>query len=120
MVCHVKEFAVYLVGGGEPLEVLKQGSKLIKIATFIAVQLEGCYNKQNRVSQSGILRPSLSEFPEGLCFQIVVLKTLESPLDSKDIKFTLIITGELKEINPKYSSEGLMLKLKLQYFGYLI
>ena len=60
---------------------------MIKIATFIAVQLEGCYNKQNRVSQSGILRPSLSEFPEGLCFQIVVLeKTLESPLDSKEIK----------------------------------
>ena len=26
----------------------------------------------------------------------------------------------LKEINPKYSSEGLMLKLKLQYFGYLM
>ena len=26
----------------------------------------------------------------------------------------------LKEISPKYSSEGLMLKLKLQYFGHLI
>ena len=26
----------------------------------------------------------------------------------------------LKEINPEYSSEGLVLKLKLQYFGYLI
>ena len=26
----------------------------------------------------------------------------------------------LKEINPKYSLEGLMLKLKLQYFGYLV
>ena len=26
----------------------------------------------------------------------------------------------LKEINPGYSSEGLMLKLKLQYFGHLI
>ena len=25
----------------------------------------------------------------------------------------------LKEMNPKYSLEGLMLKLKLQYFGYL-
>ena len=25
----------------------------------------------------------------------------------------------LKEINPEYSSEGLMLKLKLQYFGHL-
>ena len=26
----------------------------------------------------------------------------------------------LKEINPKYSLEGLMLKLKLQYFGHLM
>jgi len=26
----------------------------------------------------------------------------------------------LREINPKYSLEGLMLKLKLQYFGHLI
>ena len=26
----------------------------------------------------------------------------------------------LKEISPKYSLEGLMLKLKLQYFGYLM
>ena len=26
----------------------------------------------------------------------------------------------LKEINPEYPSEGLMLKLKLQYFGYLM
>ena len=26
----------------------------------------------------------------------------------------------LKEISPKYSLEGLMLKLKLQFFGYLI
>ena len=26
----------------------------------------------------------------------------------------------LKEINPEYSSEGLMLKLKLQYYGYLM
>ena len=28
--------------------------------------------------------------------------------------------SNLKEINPEYSSEGLMLKLKLQYFGYLM
>ena len=26
----------------------------------------------------------------------------------------------LKEINPEYSVEGLLLKLKLQYFGYLM
>ena len=42
-------------------------------------------------------------------------KTLESPLDCKEIQ-----PVPLKEINPEYSLEGLMLKLKLQYFGYLI
>ena len=39
-------------------------------------------------------------------------KTLESPLDCKE--------SILKEIRPEYSLEGLMLKLKLQYFGYLM
>ena len=41
-------------------------------------------------------------------------KTLESPLDSKEIK------SVLKEINPEYSLEGLMVKLKLQHFGHLM
>ena len=42
-------------------------------------------------------------------------KTLESPLDSKKITQSI-----LKEISPEYSLEGLMLKLKLQYFGHLM
>ena len=45
---------------------------------------------------------------------MVLEKTLESPLDSKEIK-----SVNLKEINPEYSLEGLMLKLMLQYFGHL-
>ena len=50
------------------------------------------------------------------CFQTVMLeKTLESPLDCKEIKLSL-----LKEINPEYTLEGLILKLKLQYFGHLM
>ena len=44
--------------------------------------------------------------------------TLESPLDSKEIQFPL--DSILKEISPEYSLEGLMLKLKLQYFGQLM
>ena len=44
-------------------------------------------------------------------------KTLESSLDCKEIKQKESI---LKEINPEYSLEGLMLKLKLQYFGHLM
>ena len=46
---------------------------------------------------------------------MVLEKTLKSPLDSKQIKPSII-----KEINPDYSLEGLMLKLKLQYFGHLM
>ena len=41
-------------------------------------------------------------------------KTLESLLDCKKIQ------SILKEISPEYSLEGLMLKLKLQYFGHLM
>ena len=42
-------------------------------------------------------------------------KTLESSLDSKEIK-----PVKPKEINPEYSLEELMLKLKLHYFGHLM
>ena len=53
---------------------------------------------------------------KNLCFQTVVLeKTLESPLDCKESNQSI-----LKEISPEYSLEGLRLKLKLQYFGYLM
>ena len=46
---------------------------------------------------------------------MVLEKTLESPLHSKEIKPVYC-----KEISPEYSLEGLMLKLKLQYFGHLV
>ena len=42
---------------------------------------------------------------------MLLKKILESSLDCKDIYQSI-----LKEINPEYSLEGLMLKLKLQYF----
>ena len=41
-------------------------------------------------------------------------KTPQSPLDSKEIKPVNL------EINPEHLLEGLMLKLKLQYFGHLM
>ena len=47
---------------------------------------------------------------------MVLEKTLESPLDCKDISNQSI----LKEISPGCSLEGLMLKLKPQYFGHLM
>ena len=46
---------------------------------------------------------------------MVLEKTLESPLDSKEI-----LKSILKESNPECSLEGQMLKLKLQYFGHLM
>ena len=53
--------------------------------------------------------------PSNWCFWIVVLeKTLESPWTAKRSNQSI-----LKEISPEYSLEGLMLKLKLQYFGHL-
>ena len=42
-------------------------------------------------------------------------KTLESPLDCKESKQSI-----LKDINPEYSLEGLILMLKLQYLGHLM
>jgi len=50
------------------------------------------------------------------CFWTVVLeKTLETPLDCKEIKPSI-----LKETNPGCSLEGLMIKPKLQYSGHLM
>ena len=46
---------------------------------------------------------------------VVLKKTLESPLDCKEIQ-----PVHLKEISPGCSLEGMMLKLKLQYFGHLM
>ena len=46
---------------------------------------------------------------------LVLEKTLESPLDCKEIQ-----PVNLKEISPEYLLEGLMLKLKLQYCAHLM
>ena len=45
---------------------------------------------------------------------MVLEKTLENPLDCREIK------PVLKEVSPEYSLEGLMLKLKLQHFVHLM
>ena len=46
---------------------------------------------------------------------MVLEKTLESPLDCKEIQQSI-----LKEISPEISLEGMMIKLTLQYFGHLV
>ena len=53
--------------------------------------------------------------PKNWCFWTVILvKTLESPLDCKEIQ-----PIHPKGISPTHSLEGLLLKLKLHYFGHL-
>ena len=46
---------------------------------------------------------------------MVLEKTLKSPFDCKRANQSI-----LKEVSPEYSLEGLMLRLKLQYFGHLM
>jgi len=45
---------------------------------------------------------------------VVLEKTLENPLDCNEINQSIL------KISPEYSLEGLILKLKLQYFGHLM
>ena len=53
---------------------------------------------------------------KNLLFQIVVLRRLlRVPWTARRLN-----QSNLKEISHEYSLEGLMLKLKLQYFGHLI
>ena len=70
-------------------------------------------------SDSGVQKNKVSHcfhcFPVYWCFLTVVLgNTLESPLDCKEINQSILKTS------PGCSLEGLMLKLKLQYFGHLV
>ena len=50
-----------------------------------------------------------------VAFKLVLEKTLESPRTARRSNQSIP-----KEISPEYSLEGLMLKLKLQYFGHLM
>ena len=71
---------------------------------------------KNLFAKTGDVRDAGSVPGLGTCFWTVVLeKTLE-------IHWTARRSNQpiLKEINPEYSLEGLMLKLKLQYFGHLM
>ena len=63
----------------------------------------GLDRKEGRLPKNWCLRP------------VVIDKTLESPFTAKKSN-----QSSLKEVNPEYSLERLMLKLKLQYFGHLM
>ena len=53
--------------------------------------------------------------PKNWCFRIVVLELLRVPWTVRRSNQSI-----LKEINPEYPLEGLMLKLRFQYFGHLM
>ena len=53
--------------------------------------------------------------PKNWCFRIVVLELLRVPWTVRRANQSI-----LKEINPEYPLEGLMLKLRFQYFGHLM
>ena len=76
------------------------------------------YSGAARVRRGGRnTRPATekAEHRENRCFPTVLLEeTLESPWTARRSNQSI-----LRESNPEYSPEGLMLKLKLQYFGHL-
>ena len=58
------------------------------------------------------LEPKGGWAPKNWCYQIMVLRLHRTARSSNQ--------SILKEINPEYAWEGLMMKLKLQYFGHLM
>ena len=79
---------------------------------------KGPYNQTYGLSSSHVQMWELDNKRalKNWCFWTVVLEnTIESPLENKGSNWSI-----LKEINPEYSLEGLILKLKLQYFGHLL
>ena len=63
----------------------------------------------------GCKRWTIKKADELLLLTVVLEKTLESPLDCKEIQ-----PVHPKEKKPEYLRKGLMLKLKFQYFGHLM
>ena len=87
-------------------------------AIVFPVVLFGCESwtvKKAECQKIDALDCGESWVPKNWCFWTVVMeKTLESPRVRRSKQ------SILKEISPEYSLEGLMLKLKLQYFGHLM
>ena len=98
------------------------GSILKSRDNYLAVQ--GPYSQSYGFSSSHVriweLDYKESWEPKNWCFWTVVLeKTRESPLGYKGIQPVRPKENQ-SWISPEYSLEGLMLKLKLQYFGHLV
>ena len=103
---HLGQYLIFLFLFGNLSFNIQQGFIYVVKAMVFPVVLYGC--------ESWTINKA--EHWKNWCIQIVVLeKTLESPLDSKEIK-----PVNPKENQPWIFIEGQMLKLKLQYFGHLL
>ena len=90
---------------GDPIDYLVQGVLQVRIQEWVAFSLLlGIFPTQE--SNCGLLH----------CRQILY------QLSYQESRWTVWRSNQtiLKEISPEYSLEGLMLKLKLQYFGHLM
>ena len=82
---------------------------------------KGLYSQSYGFSSSHVQIWELDRYKESWALKnwyfwtVVLEKTLESPLDSKEIK-----PVNPQRLNPEYSLEKLLLKLKLQYFSHLM
>ena len=95
----------HVVGKGPTQDLLLKTKLSIVQSMVFSVVMYGCWELDYK--EGWVLK--------NWCFWTVVLeKILESPLDCKEIK-----PINPKEISSEYSLEGLMLTLKLQYFGHL-
>ena len=89
-------------------------SRMSDSAGLLPLQGERIY-EPNKCSKNDTSTPGVPRGTQCFLEPVVLEKTLESPLDCKEIQ-----SVHLKEISPEYSLEGLMLKLKVQYSGHLM
>ena len=104
---HVSLILGSLSGSKWPDGLPKGLSKLVVKQTRGGAISEPGLAQAHRQVQQGLLCPTQ--------LSLAKEKTLESPLDCKEIK-----PVNRKGNRPEYTLEGLMLKLKLQYFGHLM
>ena len=108
------EIKRHLLLGRKGMTNLYNILKIRNITFLTKVRLDTCFSNSQILIWE--LDHKVAWVPKNWCFQTMVLeKTLESLLGSKEIK-----PVNPKEMNPEYSLEGLMLRMKLQYFGHLV
>ena len=90
-------------------------SKSITLPTKVCLSSQSYSFSSSHVQMWELYHKEGWELSNWSIWTAVLEKPLESPLDCKEMKPVIV-----KKINPEYSLEKLMLKLKLQYFGHLM